>query len=178
MMSPRYKKIFSVLETLFFVGIVAYLVISKGPQLIRAFEWEGKSVATSTPVFSLNKESINLVSSKKRVLIFWATWCGPCTIELDRINSFIKKNPQWKNDVLAVSIAEAPEIVKKVAQERGYEFNVAVDENGTVSNQFEIESTPTILFVESSDKIAWRSSGLSPSLGFRLQRFFESADTN
>ena len=108
---------------------------------------------------------------QKRVLLFWATWCGPCSLELARVNRMIAGGELKPEQVLAISIGETAEVVKSAIAERKYTFPVALDLDGKVAESFKVSGTPTIVFVDEKQVINWLSTGLSPSLGLRLQRF-------
>jgi thiol-disulfide isomerase/thioredoxin len=53
-------------------------------------ELEGET-SPSFELTTLSGEQIVLPLSRNHVLVFWATWCGPCGVELGRIQRLIKK---------------------------------------------------------------------------------------
>jgi thiol-disulfide isomerase/thioredoxin len=122
----------------------------------------------NSDVFHLSKYSGPLI------LVFWATWCGPCDVELARIKRMIQNNEISKESVLAVSVQETAEVVQLAASERGYHFPIGLDQNGEIAHTYKVSGTPTILFLNRDRQVAWRTTGISPSLGFRIRSFLDS----
>ena len=83
---------------------------------------------------------------KKSVLVFWASWCGPCSIELSRINSAINNKEISSNNIFAVNMGENPELVNRVVHERKYSMPVIFDNNGELANLLHVKVTPTIAY--------------------------------
>lgn len=113
-----------------------------------------------------------LNENKKRLLVFWATWCGPCSIELGRINRLILSGDLKPDSVLAISSGEDKQTVQKSVEERKYLFPVATDEDGHLALTYKVSGTPTIYFINEKNSVEWASVGLSPSLEFRIKSFF------
>ena len=85
----------------------------------------------------------------KPVLInFWATWCGPCRIEMPAIQSeFEAHYPDL--EVLAVNFDEPPDEVKSFADELGLTFEVLLDEGGQVNGDlYRVRGYPSSFFVD------------------------------
>lgn len=113
--------------------------------------------------------SQNLV--QPTILVFWATWCPPCKVELARLQRLVSGGSIPAKSVIAVSIGEEHSLVEKVAKERGYTFEVALDPSGEVASKYAIEGTPTVLLRNGDGTISWRTSGVSPTLELRVMKF-------
>lgn len=111
------------------------------------------------------------------ILVFWATWCEPCRLELQRLNRLIKNGELSPTSVLAISSYELPERVQEVSHERGYRFMVAIDSDGRIAQQFKVAATPTVTFVGKDRKIQWMTTGLSPFLELRAKRFIDRSES-
>lgn len=96
----------------------------------------------------------------RRILIFWATWCGPCKVELARAQNLIDDGKLRAQDILAVSAFEESDLLLQTARERKYTFPIGVDSEGALARQLDISGTPTTVFVEEG-KVARISMGLS-----------------
>lgn len=133
----------------------------------------GPEAAPESQVQLINGSSRNLSDpTEKLVIVFWATWCPPCKVELARVNRMVENNPSWAEKVVAVSLGEDAATVSAAAKERGYLFQVGYDESSQLGEKFQVQATPTILLKDLENKFAWRSSGVSPSLELRLNNFF------
>lgn len=76
----------------------------------------------------MNGQTVNLADFKGRPLIlnFWATWCGPCKIE---IPSFVALAEQYKEQRLAIvgiSVDDTPEDLQKFAADFKMNYPVLV----------------------------------------------------
>lgn len=152
---------------MFFIFILA----QKLPQWIDLYKKQGELIEPSVAVL-LNGQRIDLAENKKRLIVFWATWCGPCRIELARINRLINQQKIQANDVLAISSYEDKTTVQKFVAEAGYQFQVALDEEGQLAKKYNISGTPTLILVNDNNVVEWSTTGLSPTLELRIQNFF------
>lgn len=168
-----YFSIANILNALLFVFLAAVL-LNRAPVFLKMHETQGDQ-AKLAGVVALDGEALSLPSGKRQVLVFWATWCGPCGVELGRINKMINNGKIAPEAVLAVSIKEEKATVEKVVSEKKYKFKVALDENGDVANLYGISGTPTVFLIDESGKIEWMTMGISPSLEFRLSSFFSGS---
>lgn len=141
-------------------------LITRLPSILEQFKQEG---TVFTPILIDGK--LFPPKNEKSVLVFWATWCGPCTLELKRINSAIANKEISSKNIFAVNMGEPQELVDKAVKERNYNFQVLIDTNGTLAKMFQVQATPTIVFIDEKGKIDWISSGISPSLIYRIKSF-------
>lgn len=160
------------LNSLFFI-VAIYALYLKLPSILTHFKYQDQKAADFT-VKMINGENFNLVTQpKKVVVIFWATWCGPCEIELKRINKMVMDRKIQPSDVLAISSNEEESIVKEKAKRENYLFNIALDPNGSIANQYQVSATPTIVFIDEKQIINWMTAGLSPTLEYRITSFLK-----
>jgi thiol-disulfide isomerase/thioredoxin len=89
---------------------------------------------------------------------FWATWCGPCLVELPLFEKAITK---YKNDkdvvFLAISSDEDRELVKPYLKE--HKFNLPVVYADNIDSVFGITSYPTTLIIDRKGEVSYRLAG-------------------
>jgi thiol-disulfide isomerase/thioredoxin len=78
------------------------------------------------------------------VLNFWATWCGFCVEEMPLLDEMDKRDDIT---VIAISVGEEAETVKKYIEDGGYDFDVYLDQEGTLASKFGVTGFPTSLFL-------------------------------
>lgn len=167
-----FKSVAKALNIILTVAVLA-LLATKIPGIYANFKTEG-SVAPEFSVLTNNGLEFNTKDlHAKKVLVFWATWCPPCEMELSRINELVKEKRIPAEAILAISMQEEKDLVDRVAAERDYQFPIAYDLDGQVSRLFNVQGTPTVVFLSGDKKISWISMGLSPLLKLRLNIFLD-----
>ena len=165
------KNFFSVSNILFFT-VIGFLVYSKYPQIKQNFISQGELISDSFLLSEVRtSEPIQFPRLQKQVVVFWATWCGPCKIELARLQKLVESKKITPQQVLAVSLDDNESIVLDYLKENNYEFLVAFDKQSLLAQKFNIKGTPTILFVDEKNEVKWRTTGVSVSLGLRAENF-------
>jgi thiol-disulfide isomerase/thioredoxin len=144
------------------------------PSIISQFKTEGQTV----PVITLKQMNMKTImfpkENTKSVVVFWATWCAPCSVELNRINSAILNKEIDAKDIYAINTGEDPSLVTKELNKKHYVFKSYFDIDNKLANFLNSNVTPTIAFIDKNQKIQWISSGISPSLIYRIKNFLSN----
>ncbi len=162
----KYKRIFN---TIFF-AVAAYAIYLRLPVILSHFEFQDK-VIPNFKMRTLDGGEFELYQQKKVALVFWATWCGPCEVELKRINKMIVDKKIRPENVLAVAGLEDQKLIEETMKKNGYQFPVGLDFDENASKIFKVQATPTIVFIDEKHTVEWMTSGLSPTLEYRLSSF-------
>lgn len=118
------------------------------------------------PDLNGNKIDVKALSSEGKpvALAFWATWCGPCMLELNAINEQIE---DWVEETgvkfYAVSIDDAKTVnkVRSLANGKGWLFDILLDTNSELKRQLNF-ATPPFTVVVKDGKIVYRHLGYQP----------------
>ena len=96
------------------------------------------------------------------LLNFWATWCGPCKIEIPWFIEFEKTYRDRGFAVLGVSMDEDGwAVVKPYVEQKNVNYKVVVG-NGATAKQFGgVEALPTTLLIDREGNIAAEHVGLT-----------------
>jgi thiol-disulfide isomerase/thioredoxin len=108
---------------------------------------------------------------KKSIAVFWASWCGPCGIELSRINKAILEKEIGADRIYAISLDQDLHALEKTILEKKYSFKTYLDKENTISTLLKVNSTPTIVFIDETGKVSWQTTGVSPFLINRIKSF-------
>lgn len=154
-----------------FYGIITLLLMTKIPGIYKNFSAQNKLAPVAT-LKRLSGEEIGFpIPNQKTIVVFWATWCGPCKIELNRLNQMMADGAIKSNQLLAVSIQESAETVNTFLEKNPYQFLIALDQSGLVAEKYNVQGTPTVVFLDENGKVDWITTGLSPTLGLRVKNF-------
>ena len=111
-------------------------------------------------VTTLDKKVVKLSELKGKVVVlnFWATWCGPCVVEMPHFQKTARKytgNP--KVVFIAISIDDNRALVGPFLKRMGYTELVAYD--GGMARSYQIVSIPTTLIIDRDSVIQYRDIG-------------------
>ncbi len=146
------------------LGAVTFWLLSS---LASSWLRQDERIGTLAPTFEAttltqSQQSFPLNDGHPSIVIFWATWCGPCRMELSRLSSAISSKEIPADRIFAVSQQEDFNVVKTFAEEHRYQFHVLVDERGLGGSMFKVRVTPTIFHLDKNGVITWVAEGLHP----------------
>jgi len=109
---------------------------------------------------------------KKVVLSFWASWCGPCRLEMPGLIKFYKKNHTAESDfeILAASIDEDTKSAEDFATEQKLNFPVLLDPRQRVANSYGVDGIPTMFIIDKDGKVIYGHAGFDMAMEFALAR--------
>jgi peroxiredoxin len=109
---------------------------------------------------------------KKVVVAFWASWCGPCRLEMPSLIQFYKNNHSDSSDfeILAVSIDEDPKDAANFATAMKLNFPVLVDPRQKMANAYGVEGIPTMFIIDKAGKVIFGRAGYDPTMDYQLIR--------
>jgi peroxiredoxin len=121
----------------------------------------------SAPEFALkdaNGQTVHLADYKGKVVLldFWATWCGPCKIEIPWFMDFEQQFKDRGFAVVGVSMDEDGWTAVKpylVRMKVNYRILLGNDQVGTLYGG--VDSLPTTFLIDRQGKIAFKEIGVS-----------------
>jgi cytochrome c biogenesis protein CcmG/thiol:disulfide interchange protein DsbE len=154
-----------------FFGIMIYFAYTKLPSLYHNFSLQNNPAPVAS-LMSLSGESIEFPQTgKKVVLIFWATWCGPCKVEMNRLNKMMAQGLIRPEQLIAVNIGEDQKTVADFLSKENYQLKVAMDVSNLVADSYKVSGTPTVVFIDENAQVNWVTTGVSPTLEQRVKSF-------
>ncbi len=101
------------------------------------------------------------------LLDFWATWCGPCKIEIPWFEDLERKDKDKGLEVLGVSMDdEGWEVVKPFLKELNVNYRVVIGNDSTAQMYGGIDALPTTFLIDRQGKIAAVHIGLASKKDF------------
>jgi peroxiredoxin len=123
-------------------------------------QWYGKPA----PDFTLsdiegNKHKLSDYKGKDVLIVLWATWCGPCLMEIPHLIEL--RNTVSKDDLAILAISnERPETVKRFVKQAKMNYTILLDPGRLPAPYSSVRAIPSSFFIESDGKIKLGSTGL------------------
>lgn len=107
---------------------------------------------------------------KKLVLSFWASWCGPCRMEMPVLRQFYEQ--QRKNsdrfEILAISIDDERAPAEKFATEMKLPFPVLLDLSNRTAKAYEVDAIPALFVIDENGKVIYGQTGFDAGMEYVL----------
>ena len=122
--------------------------------------WHGKAA----PDFTLTditgkKHKLSDYRGKDVLIVFWATWCRPCHMEIPHLIELRKTASE--NDLAMLAISnEKPELVKSFVAQAQMNYTVLTDPGTLPSPYNTVNAIPSSFFIDRQGKIKLGTSGL------------------
>ena len=101
------------------------------------------------------------------LLDFWATWCGPCKIEIPWFMEMQRKNKDRGFEVVGVAMDdEGWEVVKPFLATLSVNYRVVMGNDSTASIYGGVDALPTTFLIDRTGKIAAVHIGLTSKKEF------------
>jgi len=123
----------------------------------------GRKPAPDFELKDANGKTVSLADYRGKVVLlnFWATWCGPCKVEIPWFVEFEQKYKDRGFAVLGVSMDdEGWEVVKPYLEKNRINYRVLVGDDKIAQSYGGVESLPTTFVLDQDGHIAGQHIGL------------------
>ena len=110
----------------------------------------------------LDGKPFQLASEKGNVVFVkvWATWCGPCRMEIPELQKLHDKYGSRGFKVVGVSVDDSGvDGVKQFVKEQKIGYPIVIDAEGKLANLLQTTVLPTSIILDRKGKIVWRQVG-------------------
>jgi len=106
------------------------------------------------------KVSLSSFRGKPVVLNFWATWCGPCKVEMPWFEEFRKKYSSTGLVILGVADDDSSqEAIAKVVKKTGVTYPILLKDQSTVESYGGLEYLPESFYIDPGGKVVLETAG-------------------
>lgn len=97
----------------------------------------------SAPVTALEAAVDQELEGRVVVVNFWATWCGPCRVELPHLQALDERLAGDQVEVVTISVDTSERLVEALTRRIGLDLPVFVDIEGELADEFKPPAMPT-----------------------------------
>jgi thiol-disulfide isomerase/thioredoxin len=120
---------------------------------------------------TLDGKFLKLADANGKVVLlnFWATWCGPCRMEIPEL---IELQKQYKNSLQIISLlvdVDDVEDAKKFVQDAGINYPVAVATDEVRIRYGGVSALPTLFVLDTQGRIVQKHVGLYDARLYELE---------
>jgi peroxiredoxin len=150
--------------TAFLLGFTGCADLTSSVSAATELKPEGQRHAA--PDFALKDgdgKVVHLSDYKGKVVVldFWATWCGPCRIEIPWFTDLERNHKDKGFEVVGVSMDdEGWEVVKPFLAEVGVNYRIVMGNDSTAQAYGGVDALPTTFLIDREGKIAAVHVGL------------------
>lgn len=156
----------NIVTALFFL----FLLTTQLPSLIKNFGATSQIIPVSEYPEVLSGKPITFPPPQANsVTIFWASWCGPCKLEMNRFKKSVENNRIPADKIFAINPFESELEARNYLLKNNFPFTFITAPE--IVKMLEIDKTPTILLIE-KQKILSMSSGISLIGIWRAENLF------
>ena len=165
------NKIFKLLLIIFF-GTIGYIALFSQDTLLTLSQKEKVKQAlqdiNKAPDFTLqavNDSSYTLSKMEDQVVLinFWATWCGPCRMEIPEFNELYNSYHEKGLEILGVSVSDNKKQLKNFAKSFTVDYPLlygsARDLNKIMKDYGGVYAVPSTFLIGKKGSIIWKFPG-------------------
>ena len=165
------NKIIKLLLIVFF-GTIGYIALFSQDTLITLSQKEKVKKAlqdiNKAPDFTLkalNDSSYTLSKMEGKVVLinFWATWCGPCRMEIPEFNELHKSYHEKGFEILGISVSDNKKQLKNFAKSFAVDYPLLYgssrDMNNIMKDYGGVYAVPSSFLIGKKGSIIWSYPG-------------------
>ena len=121
------------------------------------------------------KVTLSELQGKPTLLIFWATWCPPCRLELSKLQEHIIDRYGDRINVLPISRGEERAKVEGYISKMGYTFAVGLDGDQSIYNKYATNYIPRCFVIDANGKVLYSGVGYDDVVASEVEQNIEKA---
>ena len=102
------------------------------------------------PLDALHPDGSALVITPNQPMLvnFWATWCGPCLVEMPALQTAYQAYHDKGVRIIAVNLGEPSDVVSAWTQRFGLTFDIVIDPDRRLMDRYRVRGAPSSYFID------------------------------
>ena len=96
---------------------------------------------------------------KPTLLVFWASWCGPCKKEAPEVVRIAASYGKAVN-IVGINAGETLGTTRRAAAQMGMKWPVVLDADGAISAKYKVSGIPLVLVLDADGLVRHRNNGV------------------
>ena len=147
--------------------------IATAPQVVEDPTGETEAQGSEAPDFTVydlegNPHKLSDFRGKPVLLNFWASWCGPCQMEMPDFQKYYESHGDKVNFVIVNLTDGQQETVESASAfiaEKGYTFPVYYDTDIDAAMKYSVSAVPVSYFIDAEGRfVAWAQGALTADM--------------
>jgi thiol-disulfide isomerase/thioredoxin len=111
-------------------------------------------------LLSLDGRRVGVEDYRGKILFlnFWATWCGPCRMEMPSMARLYERLRGEGLSMIALT-DESPQTVRAYLEAQPYPFPILLDPDRTLFRRFGVYALPTTLVLDEQGRVVLEHTG-------------------
>lgn len=139
--------------------------VTRASGALKRIDLTGKSLAISGPALGgRGTLDVKQFRGKMVLVLFWATWCKPCTEDLPQLKTLYAEHGKQKFEVLGINLDANVGDIQPYLTKHGVPWSQIYEAGGLESplaREFGIISLPTMILVDAEGKVINRSASVT-----------------
>jgi thiol-disulfide isomerase/thioredoxin len=137
--------------------VLLFAVLQGGLGWLRAPSLPRQAPPFALPDLEGQTVALSDFAGQTVVLNFWATWCGPCRVEIPSFTRFAEKHPEIP--VLGVAVDGSVEELRRARDELAMGYPILVADRATL-HAYGVKSLPTTVVVRGDGSVRSAYAGM------------------
>ncbi|MBU2870788.1 TlpA family protein disulfide reductase [Colwellia sp. E2M01] len=113
---------------------------------------------------SLSGENLKLTEQRGKIIVlnFWASWCGPCRVEMPVLQDFYTKYQDLGVSVWGVNVEQENQAGRDFLKGLDLSFPILFDSSNSISDVYDVEAMPTTVIIDRDGLVRYIYRGYKP----------------